>query len=121
MNLETASAAHHAAPHTAFNLPDERVARIAERRAFVALKLCFMRAAADVPGPHGALLQRHVRAASEPAQLWRLRAAVFASLHAGHERTPMHQAELRRQLDGIFADSSFGPDGSPPEGLFSAS
>jgi hypothetical protein len=121
MNFELASASPGGVPHTAFNLPDERVARIAERRAFVALKLCFMRAAADVPGPQGALLQRHVRSATEPAQLWRLRAAVLASLRVGHERTSMHQAELRRQLDSIFTDSSFGPDRSQPERSLSAS
>jgi hypothetical protein len=108
MNLEFASSAR--APHTAFNLPDERVARIAERRAFVALKLSFMRAAADVPGPHGALLQRHVRSASEPAQLWQLRTSLLASLHGGHVRTPQHQAQLSRSLDDLFVDSSYEPE-----------
>jgi hypothetical protein len=99
-----------AGPHTGFNLPDERIARIAARRAFVELKLSFMRAAADIDGPEGALLQRQVRRASEPVHLWRLRAAVLASLRAHHERTPVHRLELRRQLDSIFADSSFDAD-----------
>lgn len=108
MNL--AAAAFDADPvgsHTAFNLPDERIARIAARRAFVELKLCFMRAAADIDGPAGALLQQRVRRASEPVHLWRLRAVVLVSLRERHERTPLHRLELHRQLDSIFADSSF--------------
>jgi hypothetical protein len=93
--------------HTAFNLPDERVARIAARRAFVDLKLCFMRAAADIDGPLGVRLQRQVRQASESVQLWRLSAAVLAALRSNGERMHVHRQELRRQLDSIFADSSY--------------
>jgi hypothetical protein len=95
--------------HTAFDLPNERIARIAARRAFVELKMTFMRAAADIDGSLGERLRRQVRHASEPVQLWRLRAAVLAALRANHERTPVHRVELRRQLDSIFADSSFDP------------
>lgn len=95
-------------PHTAFDLPNERIARIAARRAFVELKTAFMRAAADIDGSLGARLQNQVRHATEPAQLWRLRAAVLAALRASDdERAAVHRVELRRQLDSIFADSSF--------------
>jgi hypothetical protein len=107
MNLTVEYTPHATDLHTAFNLPDERISRIAARRAFVALKLCFMRAAADIDGSLGARLQRQVRHASEAVQLWQLRAAVLAALQASHERTPIHRIELRRQLDSIFADSSF--------------
>jgi hypothetical protein len=88
----------------------ERLARIAARRAFVELKSTFMRAAADIDGAVGEDLQRKVRQASEPVQLWRLRGSVLMALHAHHERTPIHRIELRRQLDSIFADSSFAGD-----------
>jgi hypothetical protein len=95
--------------HTAFNLPDARVTKIAERRAFVDLKMCFMRAAADIDGPLGERLQRVVRHAREPVQLWRLRGAVLAALRDNDARSHVHRIELRRQLDSIFADSSYEP------------
>lgn len=112
MTLSIALAGPHAGEtHTAFNLPDERVTRIAARRAFVDLKLCFMRAAAAVDGPLGVRLQRLVRHAAEPVQLWRLRAAVLAALHTSDDRSHSHRVELRRQLDSIFADSSYDAHG----------
>lgn len=88
----------------------ERLARIAARRAFVELKTSFMRAAADIDGAVGERLQHQVRQATVPVQLWRLRGAVLNALRAHHERTPVHQIELSRQLDSIFADSSFAAD-----------
>ncbi len=112
MTLSVDGIAHAAEPHTAFNLPDERIARIAARRAFVELKLCFMRAAADIDGPSGALLQQRVRHTREPVHLWRLCAAVLAGLRERHERTPLHRLELHRRLDSIFADSYFDPSAS---------
>lgn len=94
--------------HTAFDLPNERLARIAARRAFVELKGSFMRAAAEVEGSLGARLQRQVRQATEPVQLWRLGGAMLAALRAREdERAAIHRVELRRQLDSIFADSTF--------------
>ncbi len=103
MNIACAGAA---VAHTAFNLPDERVARIAERRAFVELKTCFIRAAAAIDGPLGVRLQRRVRQAGEAVQLWRLSAAILAALHDDDAHSHVHRIELRRQLDSIFADSS---------------
>lgn len=97
--------------HPAFDTAEgERLARIAARRAFVELKTTFMRAAADIDGALGERLQRQVRQASEPVQLWRLRGTVLAALGDHHERSPVHRIELRRQLDSIFTDSSFAPD-----------
>lgn len=81
---------------------DEHLARVAARRAFVEMKQVFIRAAADVGGTVGELLQRRVRAANEPMELYRLRAVLIASLPSQHERTPLHRLELHRQLDSIF-------------------
>lgn len=81
---------------------DEQIARVAARRAFVEMKQVFMRAAADVDGTVGELLQRRVRAANEPLELYRLRAVLIAALPSQHERTPLHRLELHRQLDSIF-------------------
>ena len=91
-----------------FGLPEDRLARIAARRAFVELKTSFMRAASDAGGPSGELLRRKVRDADEALQLWRLRVALLAALPSGHERTAQHRSELLRQLDSVFPDS--GPE-----------
>ena len=108
MTLSIADAFAPLQTQTAFNLPDERVTRIAERRAFVALKACFIRAAAAIDGQIGARLQRHVRQASEPVQLWRLSGALLAALRDDDAHSHVYRTELRRQLDSIFADSSYG-------------
>lgn len=107
LSIVYAADAAPAEAHTAFNLPDERVTRIAERRAFVDLKTCFIRAAAAIDGHIGERLQRHVRQASEPVQLWRLSGAILAALRDDDARSHVHRIELRRQLDSIFADSSY--------------
>ena len=107
MTLSIAEAFAPPAAHTAFNLPDERVTRIAERRAFVELKACFIRAAAAIDGHIGERLQRHVRQASEPVQLWRLSGAILAALRDDDTHSHVHRIELRRQLDSIFTDSSY--------------
>jgi len=59
---------------------DERRGRIAARRGFVQLKLCFMRAAACIPGATGGELQTLVRHASEPIELWLMRGSLLAAL-----------------------------------------
>jgi hypothetical protein len=91
-----------------FGPPEDRLARIAARRAFVELKTSFMRAASDACGPSGELLRRKVRDADESLQLWRLRVALLAALPSGHERTALHRSELLHQLDSVFPDS--GPE-----------
>jgi hypothetical protein len=91
-----------------FGLPEDRLARIAARRAFVELKTSFMRAASDACGPTGELLRRKVRDADEALQLWRLRVVLLAALPSGHERTAQHRSELLCQLDSVFPDS--GPE-----------
>jgi hypothetical protein len=111
--MNALDAALNQAASQSFGLPDERLARVAARRAFVEMKHAFMRAAADIDGTVGEMLQRKVRSASEAVDLWRLRAIVLASLAEQHERTPLHRLELHRQLDSVFpergADTGFAP------------
>src|SRR5204862_7931258 len=99
MSVAQFETALHQAASQSFGLPDERLARVAARRAFVEMKHAFMRAAADIDGVIGAMLQRKVRNATEAADLWRLRAVLLASLSSTHERTALHRWELHRQLD----------------------
>lgn len=84
-----------------FGMPEDRLARVAARRAFVEMKACFMRAAAEIEGSTGALLQRKVRLAGEVIELWRLRHAVVAALPLSAE---MHRRELRQQIDSAFPE-----------------
>ncbi len=95
----------NAAALPGFGMPDERLARLAARRAFVDLKISFMRATADIQGHTGQLLQRKVRSAREAIDLWRLRSAVFAALPSGDERSLLHKLELHQQLDSVFPEA----------------
>jgi hypothetical protein len=83
-------------------MPGDRGARLAARRAFVALKLDFMAALADVPGT--AWLQTQVRHAAEPVDLWLLRAPVFAALGGADPGYRQRRQQLRRGLDSVFPD-----------------
>ena len=87
-------------------LPQERVARIAARRAFVEMKQAYMDATSDIAGATAALLQHKVRRASEPWELWSLRAVILASLPADHERTVGHRTKLAREFDSLFSSSN---------------
>ena len=88
-----------------FGLPQERLARIAARRAFVEMKQSYMGAVSDIAGAAADLLQYKVRKASEPWELWSLRAVILASLTADHERTLSHRLKLEREFDSIFSSS----------------
>ncbi len=96
---------HHAAHLHAFGLPDERLARVAARRAFVEMKMCFMRAAEDIEGADGERLQQEVRHATEVIELWRLRNAVLNAVPHGHERADMHRHELMQQINFAFPEN----------------
>ena len=87
-------------------LPPERLARIATRRAFVEMKQSYMSAVSDIDSTTGGLLQHKVRKASEPWELWSLRAVILASLASDHERTHTHRMRLEREFDSIFNRSS---------------
>jgi len=82
---QVTAAAHH------LGLADERFTRVAARRAFVEMKLCFMRAAADIEGPHAAALREQVRQADEAIELWLMRYDVLDALPVGQARALAHR------------------------------
>lgn len=86
--------------------PQDRLARVAARRAFVEMKQCFMRAVADAEGAHVPLLQRHVRQTSEVMDLWVLREVVIESLPRDSMVGERHRRELRAHLDATFPEGA---------------
>ena len=86
-------------------LPSDRGARIAARRAFVALKLAFQHAVSDLDDARAGWLRHQVRAAEEPTDLWLLRAPVFAALAGTSHEYRQRRALLRRGLEQLFPDS----------------
>lgn len=86
-------------------LPQDRHARIAARRTFVALKHRFMSAVADVGGQRAAWLRFQVRQAQEPVDLWLLRGMVFDALGREGPATERTRSELGRVLDSVFPNS----------------
>ena len=86
-------------------MPAERLAHIAARRAFVEMKQSYMDAASDIASTTAELLRSRVRKASEPWELWSVRAVILASLTADHERTLSHRMKLQREFDVIFSGS----------------
>ncbi len=90
-------------PGLGAGLPQERLARIAARRAFVEMKQFYMSAASDIASDTAPLLQHKVRRASEAWELWSLRAVILASLPADHVRTGSHRMKLEREFDSIFS------------------
>lgn len=96
-----------AAAQHAFGLPQERLARIAARRAFVEMKQCFMLAAAEVKGSIGLRLQSQVRLTREVIDLWRLHADLLEALPYDQ---PQAQSR-RRELQQLF---NLGVTSKPP-------
>lgn len=82
--------------------PGDRHARIAARRAFVALKLTFLHALQDAPADEW--LRHQIRSAEEPVDLWLLRAPVFAALAGQDSEHRNRRQMLRRGLDSVFPD-----------------
>ena len=82
--------------------PHERRGRMVARRAFVDLKLCFMRAAAQAPGETGQHLQQLVRQAAEPIELWLIRPAVLAALPEDNNDAALHAQAIREALAAVF-------------------
>lgn len=85
-------------------LPQDRHARIAARRIFVALKQRFMQAVDSLDGLRHDWLRRQVRQVQEPADLWLLRAAVFSALGLDDPSSQRLRNELQVLLDQIFPD-----------------
>jgi hypothetical protein len=95
---------HRAADLHAFGMPEDRLARMAARRAFVEMKTCFMNAAAEIEGATGKLLQHKVRLAGEVIELWRLRYAVLGALPRDKASAEMHRQELMQQIESAFPE-----------------
>ena len=103
------SAPRHHLPRAALSgagMPDDRLARIAARRAFVNLKLTYLAAVEALPGPRAEWLRFQIRHAAEPADLWLLRAAVFEALPT--QTHPAQRASLQRGITSVFPSS--GPN-----------
>lgn len=111
--MNDAAPRHHPA-RTALSgagMPDDRLARIAARRAFVNLKQTYLAVVETLPGPRAEWLRFQIRHAAEPTDLWLLRAAVFEALprqSCGAERDT-----LQRGIEAVFprsqAHSGFSP------------
>jgi hypothetical protein len=86
--------------------PQDRLARVAARRAFVEMKQCFMRAVADAEGAHVPLLQWHVRQTTDVMDLWVLRDVVIESLPRDSVVGERHRRELQSHLDAAFPDGA---------------
>ena len=110
----SSTAPRHHLPRAALSgagMPDERLARIAARRAFVNLKQTYLTVVETLPGPRAEWLRFQIRHAAEPSDLWLLRAAVFDALPRqdyGAERDT-----LQRGIEAMFprsrAHSGFAP------------
>ncbi len=87
-------------------MPQDRLARLAARRAFVDLKLDFMVATAGLPGPRGEWLRECVRRAEDPYNLWRLRHSLFAALAGNDPDSCTIRHALRTGLDTLFTEIS---------------
>jgi hypothetical protein len=101
------------AKHGGFGLPADRHARLAARRAFVALKRSYLHVMEDVPGQ--ALLRAQICRAEDPDDLWALRAPVFAALDGSSAEARGRRQLLHRGLDSMFSslqDSAYGPGDS---------
>jgi hypothetical protein len=88
---------------TGVGLPEHRLERVVERRAFVSLKHAFLEALEPATGREAVWLREQVRLAEVPLDLWLLRSSAFEALAgpAGKER----RRSLRRALDTLFPDS----------------
>lgn len=90
-------------------LPQQRLARIAARRAFVRMKQRFIDAVAEVEGSRGQWLRRQVRQTEAPVDLWLLRGAVFDALKGSGEARYRTRMDLYKALDSVFPESGFTP------------
>jgi hypothetical protein len=103
---QVTAASHQPMPPPALpgaGMPQERLARIAARRSFVAMKRSFIDGINELAGERGEWLRQQVRQALEPADLWLLRGAVFSALKdSGRQHTRL---QLHQMLDSAFPDS----------------
>ena len=109
---ELDSALGEDAPVDVPGLPADRVARIAARRAFVDMKLLFLRSVENLEHRKGAWLRSQVRSAEDPIDLWLLRGPLLAALRED-DRTRSLRAELYRSLDSTFPRAFGAPIAAP--------
>jgi hypothetical protein len=96
-------------------MPQDRQARMAARRAFVGLKLLFLRATEQLEDRKGQWLQSQVRLANEPLDLWLLRGPVLRVLSQNASEHRALRAELYRSLDSVFPEAfGFDPGATLP-------
>ena len=86
-------------------LPQDRAARLAARRAFVAMKQLFMRAVETLTDRKGQWLRQQVRLANDPIDLWLLRGPVLGALRRDDAHSRSLRAELYRGLDTTFPEA----------------
>jgi hypothetical protein len=91
--------------HPGAGLPQDRLARLAARQAFVDLKQDFMIATAGLPGQRGHWLRERVRMAEDPSNLWQLRRSLFAALGGNEPETCSLRHALKTGLDTLFTES----------------
>lgn len=72
------------------------------RQTFVELKLVCTRIAAEVTGQQGAELQRQVRQACEPIELWMLRGVLLAALPEHCELALVYRADMELAIARAF-------------------
>lgn len=100
---------------SAAGLPQDRSARIAARRAFVEMKLLFLRATGVLEDRKGQWLRHQVRLANDPVDLWLLRGPVLAALCLDDSHHRALRAEMYRSLDSIFPEAfGFDPGATLP-------
>jgi hypothetical protein len=72
------------------------------RQTFVELKLVCTRIAAEVPGSQGIELQRQVRQACEPIELWMLRSTLLSALPEHCELALVYRADMEIAMARAF-------------------
>lgn len=85
------------------DLARQREVQIAARRAFVDMKLAFIKVASVLAGSPGARLQLRVRQAQDPADLLVLQHDLESALPEADAGTERLRADLTQQLERFFA------------------
>jgi hypothetical protein len=99
-------------------MPPDRAARLAARRAFVEMKLLFLRAVAPLEDRKGEWLRNQLRLASEPVDLWLLRGPVLRALSLDDQQHRALRTEIYRHLDKVFPEAfRFDPGARPSPSL----
>jgi len=88
------------------DLAQQRASRIAARRAFVDMKLGFIKLAAQARGTMGSRLQQRVRQAQDPADLIGLQQDLADSLPHDSSQAERLRQELAQQLQRMFAPAA---------------